>query len=456
MERASSSRCTTHEISISEMPARDSPERSAVGGWGEGAEMPKATISLNFKILAAVLIPTAALFLVFVLWAERATTDALKQSQENTTALVVAALGEDLVQSGTIDAAYAQRSLESIMQRFNIVLRINLYVEKDGQGRVLASTQPSLIGTLADENDLRPIVTGITTHLERRIGTLHVLESLAPIRYQGAPIGSLGIYASLEKVDSLIAAYRWRAGLLAIGTFLLIFLAQWMIMRRTILRPISALVSACRRVALGDLDYRVPERQASVTYDELDSLIEAYNRMGETIQLDRERIEELATRDDLTGLLNYRAFFQRLEEEVQRSRRYRHPVSLLILDADGFKEINDRWGHPVGNQVLRHFSLRILSSHLRSPDIAARYGGDEFALILPETDKEGGFNVARRILEATQVPLPLEGFAPVMFPVSIGVATLPDDAETAAGLVTAADDAMYQAKRAGGRRAIKA
>jgi diguanylate cyclase (GGDEF)-like protein len=108
------------------------------------------------------------------------------------------------------------------------------------------------------------------------------------------------------------------------------------------------------------------------------------------------RLEELAAMDGLTGLKNRRAFEDRLEEEVARARRHGHPLSLILIDIDHFKSYNDTFGHPKGDEVLRHVG-RLLMRLMRDTDFAARYGGEEFAIILPNTDREGAHQVAERL-----------------------------------------------------------
>jgi PAS domain S-box-containing protein len=181
-----------------------------------------------------------------------------------------------------------------------------------------------------------------------------------------------------------------------------------------------------------------------------------------------------ATTDGLTGLANHRVFYERLEQELARARRYDEPVSLLMIDIDDFKELNDTCGHPAGDEALRRLG-RLLSEHLRrGVDLPARYGGEEFAVILPSTAVEsaapesgGGASTGgvapepghgegaealaerlRSVIAASPFPL-AEGAEPVNIRVSIGVASYPDMAGDMDDLVARADAALYAAKRAG-------
>ncbi len=154
-----------------------------------------------------------------------------------------------------------------------------------------------------------------------------------------------------------------------------------------------------------------------------------------------------AESDGLTGLANHGRFREDLSRELSRSRRSQHHFSILMLDIDGFKLVNDTFGHAAGDKVLRHVA-EVLSSVTRDSDIAARIGGDEFAVLLPETDSEGAEAICSRILAGMQEI----GGHLTHVSVSLGIATYPTHGEAAESLASHADVAMYAAKRAGGNR----
>ena len=164
-----------------------------------------------------------------------------------------------------------------------------------------------------------------------------------------------------------------------------------------------------------------------------------------------EALQRLAETDPLTWLFNRRHFDKRLEAETNRALRAEHLLALLMIDVDKFKLINDRFGHRVGDQVLKAVASAVKQA-VRLYDVPTRYGGDEFAIILPEADTEVAARVARRILEkAETVALPGElRDAGMPLLLSIGIATFPRPAGDANALVEAADSAMYRAKQAGG------
>jgi diguanylate cyclase (GGDEF)-like protein len=164
---------------------------------------------------------------------------------------------------------------------------------------------------------------------------------------------------------------------------------------------------------------------------------------------------ELSFTDSLTAVANRRQLFLRLEQEFSRSVRFGDPLSLLMIDLDLFKQINDRYGHTVGDGVLRGIALA-LRRNVRKIDIVARYGGEEFCVVLPRVGKPEALEVAeklRRAVAAAKLPGP-EGALTVT--ISIGVATLGIDADDVAGLIEKADAALYEAKRLGRDRVAMA
>ena len=155
--------------------------------------------------------------------------------------------------------------------------------------------------------------------------------------------------------------------------------------------------------------------------------------------------QEAAFTDHLTGLANRRRFERQLEREVARTERYGRPFCLLIVDIDNFKEVNDTYGHDAGDDVLRCVA-NVIQSGTRGIDTGARIGGDEFAVILPETSLERGVEVAERLRAAVSAA---EREVPCRVTASLGIAELPSCAQTQDGLRAAADAALYDAKRGG-------
>lgn len=176
-------------------------------------------------------------------------------------------------------------------------------------------------------------------------------------------------------------------------------------------------------------------------------------RMEKAVREAEERRElwHLATTDSLTGLPNLRFLRETLGREIERVRRYQHPLTLIMIDMDGLKVINDRLGHEAGNRALQRLAEQIRSS-LRSTDFAARFGGDEFAVLLPHANADEGERLAERLRSRLErdrsLPLPLRA--------SFGVATVLGALADADALLEAADRALYQAKRGGKNRIVRA
>jgi len=230
----------------------------------------------------------------------------------------------------------------------------------------------------------------------------------------------------------------------------------WSAFQRVLIRPIKSLRKGARQIAEGNLDYRIDLNTA----DELQEFAAEFNSMGEKLLERTARLEavskelhELSIKDGLTGLYNYRHFYVNLTKELERAQRYGTGLSLLILDVDDFKRYNDTCGHMNGDEVLRGIA-GIIGVNLRSADIACRYGGEEFTVILPEADGIGAASTAERIRrEIEEHVFPNERTQPLgNVTVSIGVATYPDDAADPASFVRIADAALYRAKDEGKNR----
>jgi PAS domain S-box-containing protein len=197
-------------------------------------------------------------------------------------------------------------------------------------------------------------------------------------------------------------------------------------------------------------------------------------------KLAEQRIHELATHDSLTGLLNRREFHRMLKHEVERAGRYHRVFSLLMIDVDRFKDVNDTYGHLAGDEVLKRL-VGVIKEGLRTIDqaarysgkgiailleeeaeaeaeegaSAARYGGEEMAILMPETDKRGALLVAERLRKmVANTAIPIESGESVSVTISIGVATFPEDGTGEREILAAADIALYAAKDAGRNKVI--
>jgi diguanylate cyclase (GGDEF)-like protein len=166
-----------------------------------------------------------------------------------------------------------------------------------------------------------------------------------------------------------------------------------------------------------------------------------------------KRLEQMATTDPLTGLFNKRVFLEALGRHVRTAERYDKKLSLIMTDLDRFKSVNDTHGHPVGDQVLRQFAS-VITRNAREVDVACRYGGEEFAVILVETDLEGAVRMAERIRSDMESEPVETDTGTIHVTCSMGVATCPEHGPDPDGLVRSADEALYEAKRSGRNRVV--
>jgi len=233
----------------------------------------------------------------------------------------------------------------------------------------------------------------------------------------------------------------------------------------SVTRPLGRIAATVARLRDGVLSARADLRNNGV----LSPLAQGINAMAarlaeneaqlqqrvlqatEQLRQQKESAERLARTDPLTGLLNRRAFTELAEREIQRARRFGHPMSLLAIDLDRFKSINDNHGHAAGDAVLEHFA-RVASAQLRSLDVIARLGGEEFVIMLPGTDSQGAFHVAERMRQAIgDSVLQLEALA-LRYSASFGVAAFEPCQPGLDRWLARADAALYEAKAKGRNR----
>lgn len=172
-----------------------------------------------------------------------------------------------------------------------------------------------------------------------------------------------------------------------------------------------------------------------------------------------EKVEQMAVVDTLTGLYNRRHFYELGEIEIERAKRYNSPLSLLMIDLDHFKNINDTYGHGIGDSVLQEVS-EVIGTTLRKIDVPGRLGGEEFVVLLPETNLSNGMIVAERLRKAiSKIQVPVENGTPRYVTASLGLAAMDEKNSDLKSIITAADEAMYKAKDQGRNRiqvAVKA
>lgn len=169
-------------------------------------------------------------------------------------------------------------------------------------------------------------------------------------------------------------------------------------------------------------------------------------------RLTQEKLLELSNTDALTGLLNRRSFIEKSSAEFERSIRYNRPLSLMMIDIDFFKTVNDRYGHMVGDTVLQKIAVEI-TMQLRTNDIFCRWGGEEFILLIPESDKNNGQFLSEKIRKSIEeTAIELESGEFVEITVSIGCTSIRENDSAVEALIERADNALYMSKETGRNR----
>ena len=219
--------------------------------------------------------------------------------------------------------------------------------------------------------------------------------------------------------------------------------ARWL--AKHTIAPMRLLQAGVSRFGEGDLSHRIHLN----SHDEMSALASSFNKMAETLEQSQADLIRLATLDGLTGVYNRREFNRWLSLEIERSKREFEPVSLVMVDIDHFKRLNDTYGHQAGDEALRHVG-RLLQREVRPGDHVARYGGEEFAIILPKASSADAFMVAERVrlaIEANTIPLSLN--QSLTFTASLGFSTYNIDKESEEAFGQRADQALYYAKHNG-------
>lgn len=241
---------------------------------------------------------------------------------------------------------------------------------------------------------------------------------------------------------------------------------------------LSLVITMAKRIekladTIRSMEAQPPEKLESKivtdTQDEIGALAKQFFEMRDIITKQMEqlndsnlkvldankRLQEMSIRDGLTTLFNRRHFDGRLEEEVQRARRYARKFALEMIDIDHFKRVNDTYGHTCGDEILKQIA-QIMRENTRDTDVICRYGGEEFSILLIETDEESAYDHAERLREAVAAFLFTNGQDPVneKVTISVGLAFFPQDGSDSQMLVESADSALYAAKR-GGRNQVK-
>lgn len=286
-------------------------------------------------------------------------------------------------------------------------------------------------------------------------------EVIGTLEY--VPQVNWAVIAEITSEAAYLQVRRFRDVALAVIAFLLIAVtASAYRLGRLIARPLDRLSKAASEVAAGDLTVDLP---AAPGGGEVGYLTDVFNhmvyrlrdgraeldRINETLIKKNEELELLSTTDSLTGLSNHRSLMNRLDAEVARYKKEKRGFSVLVGDVDHFKQYNDAFGHPAGDEVLQRIA-EIMRDSTRKVDCCARYGGEEFVIVLPDTAIADALDTAEHI----RARIAAKKFNGRKMTLSIGVASFPEDADDAEAIIAIADEALYQAKREGRDRTVRA
>jgi len=250
-----------------------------------------------------------------------------------------------------------------------------------------------------------------------------------------------------EEAYAQVVQLRDMTALLVVGLLVVVgFIAYWLGL--LIVRPLDRLTTGAAEVAEGHLDVDLPVGKGEVGY-----LTEVFNGMVDRLRESREQLEELLITDPLTGVSNRRHLMETMKNEARRSHRSKKSFAILMVDVDHFKKFNDTHGHVAGDEALKAVA-EVLQEGTREVDHVARFGGEEFLVVLPETDIAGAVGAAERFRERLAKHSVAVGKRSVKVTVSTGVAEFPIDGASPEALIISADAALYEAKRLGRDRVV--
>lgn len=396
-------------------------------------------------VIISLLTSLAVAFIYGIYIKKRAIDDLARVDARKTSRLAFEAL------YSAMEKGWSKQELDAIIVRLNEVepqMKISAYRSPivaelfgdHGNDKQIRENDPMVAKAMRGEDVLTgddeirylyPIVVKqkcLTCHTNAKVGDIN---GVIDVRF---PVANLKISLT-TMINSFIVFFT-----------IIIFAILYYKLNKLLVQPIKQFIGMIQEIiSNNDMAKRISLKTKIM---EVKNIENYFNKMLDSIQDYYEKLQELSDRDYLTGLYNRRKFEEFLTYEVKRSVRHRHKFTILMIDLDNFKYINDTYGHASGDLVLKEVT-QIFASNLRNADILARIGGDEFAVILPETSYENGHAVVEKLrasLESTPISLM---FDQVSLTASFGIAEYPEQGENIEALLTGSDLAMYKAKRAG-------
>ncbi|MEM7404755.1 MAG: diguanylate cyclase [Pseudomonadota bacterium] len=410
-------------------------------------------MSLWAKLIGVVVVTVACIVPPAAYWTLERQREALESAHRDR--------GRAFVQ--LLDATIAEpQLLENREQLFNQLQRF-LWLNHDlvrievalpaGDGlQVYVSTEPGRAAGPAGKLSVAAFRANKVLHWIPTCSKPRVARFVSPVHLSGGVAGTVSAELSLQKLDEVLASERRFWLLSALLLVIALSGALFVAVRHVVLRPLRKFAKAVDALARRDGEFEIQLESS----DELGRLGAAFNHMAQDIRGAEAQAEHRATHDPLTGLPNRRLLMHRLQSAIAVAARYQRRGSVLYLDLDDFKQVNDQHGHAAGDQVLVTASERLAAS-VRQVDTVARMGGDEFVVLLHELPidaqeaRDKTATVARKILAAFAEPWLVAG-QQVTIGASIGVRVFGGEKLLDDAILRDSDAAMYRAKAAGGQQ----
>ncbi len=301
------------------------------------------------------------------------------------------------------DSAELSRNIAHLLDLYPEIFRLTVYVPVGGVYRAVYSNDPSRLGREVQPHDVEPLRTGLYYIHEEVDDGRRVLEVNFPVHQDGRAVATVGAYASLLDRDRQMVVFLRRTVGVVAGTLIALLGVIYLAARSTVVIPLRRVLTTAERVAAGELPAEAPANGDGLSRagvrDEVARFGLALDATVRRIRRDQLQIRELAITDFLTGLHNRHFFDEIIHREIAQAQRHQQPFAIAVIDVNGLREVNNRFGHLAGDDLLRRAAV-FLRRSVRASDEVVRWGGDEFLILMPQTDDAQAAAAARRLKEA--------------------------------------------------------